>query len=213
MDPSIKVSIRVSCEFCVLVRIEDATGSTTALQFEALDVDRVAVPLAVMYVDHNVLQIDDKTWTSTASYSRSLRVTVFSTHALATVSHTASISNGSPDPATATALRGEITDPRELGNPPSPAPAPSDPNMDDRQILDPPPEDETRSITVARGLTSFPARGPTAPREFGGVYRNRGRRLHLDGGHGPRRGSRGEPLVEHTRVCEVHVPPSGLGVP
>jgi aconitate hydratase len=42
------------------ILIEDATGSMTALQFEALEVDRVAVPLAVMYVDHNVLQIDDK---------------------------------------------------------------------------------------------------------------------------------------------------------
>src|ERR687885_898473 len=42
------------------ILIEDATGSMTALQFEALGVDRVNVPLAVMYVDHNVLQIDDK---------------------------------------------------------------------------------------------------------------------------------------------------------
>jgi aconitate hydratase len=42
------------------ILIEDATGSMTALQFEALGADRVAVPLAVMYVDHNVLQIDDK---------------------------------------------------------------------------------------------------------------------------------------------------------
>jgi homoaconitase/3-isopropylmalate dehydratase large subunit len=42
------------------VLIEDATGSMTALQFEELDVDRIKVPLAVMYVDHNVLQIDDK---------------------------------------------------------------------------------------------------------------------------------------------------------
>jgi aconitate hydratase len=42
------------------VLIEDATGSMTALQFEALEADQVAVPLAVMYVDHNVLQIDDK---------------------------------------------------------------------------------------------------------------------------------------------------------
>src|SRR5215213_8787620 len=33
------------------ILIEDATGSMTALQFEAL---------GVMYVDHNVLQIDDK---------------------------------------------------------------------------------------------------------------------------------------------------------
>ncbi|HZC84938.1 MAG TPA: aconitate hydratase, partial [Rubrobacter sp.] len=42
------------------ILIEDATGSMTALQFEALGVDRISVPLAVMYVDHNVLQIDDK---------------------------------------------------------------------------------------------------------------------------------------------------------
>ena len=42
------------------ILIEDATGSMTALQFEQLGVDRSAVPLAVMYVDHNVLQIDDK---------------------------------------------------------------------------------------------------------------------------------------------------------
>ncbi|HWS79953.1 MAG TPA: aconitase family protein, partial [Rubrobacter sp.] len=42
------------------ILIEDATGSMTALQFEALGADNVAVPLAVMYVDHNVLQIDDK---------------------------------------------------------------------------------------------------------------------------------------------------------
>src|ERR687895_1743325 len=42
------------------ILIEDATGSMTALQFEALGSDSVAVPLAVMYVDHNVLQIDDK---------------------------------------------------------------------------------------------------------------------------------------------------------
>jgi aconitate hydratase len=42
------------------ILVEDATGSMTALQFEALGIDRVTVPLAVMYVDHNVLQIDEK---------------------------------------------------------------------------------------------------------------------------------------------------------
>jgi aconitate hydratase len=42
------------------VLIEDATGTMCAMQFEMLDDPRVAVPLAVMYVDHNVLQIDDK---------------------------------------------------------------------------------------------------------------------------------------------------------
>jgi aconitate hydratase len=42
------------------VLIEDATGTMCAMQFEMLGTDEVAVPLAVMYVDHNVLQIDDK---------------------------------------------------------------------------------------------------------------------------------------------------------
>jgi aconitate hydratase len=40
--------------------LEDALGSMTALQFEALGADRVTIRLAVMYVDHNVLQIDEK---------------------------------------------------------------------------------------------------------------------------------------------------------
>src|ERR671916_2456771 len=42
------------------ILIEDALGSMTALQFEALGADWVCVPLAVMYVDHNVLEIADK---------------------------------------------------------------------------------------------------------------------------------------------------------
>ena len=42
------------------VLVEDATGTMTGMQFELLGADDVAVPLAVMYVDHNVLQIDDK---------------------------------------------------------------------------------------------------------------------------------------------------------
>lgn len=41
------------------VLIEDATGSMTYMQFESLGVERVEVPLAVMYVDHNVLQVDE----------------------------------------------------------------------------------------------------------------------------------------------------------
>ncbi|MGH2752403.1 MAG: aconitate hydratase [Actinomycetota bacterium] len=41
------------------VLIEDATGSMTYLQFEALGMKRVTVPLAVMYIDHNVLQVDE----------------------------------------------------------------------------------------------------------------------------------------------------------
>jgi predicted aconitate hydratase len=42
------------------ILVEDATGTMAGMQFEMLGVDDVAVPLAIMYVDHNVLQIDDK---------------------------------------------------------------------------------------------------------------------------------------------------------
>ena len=42
------------------ILVEDATGTMTAMQFEMLDAAEVSVPLAVLYVDHNVLQIDDK---------------------------------------------------------------------------------------------------------------------------------------------------------
>src|SRR3954468_12465740 len=41
------------------ILLEDATGTMACLQFERLGVDRVAVP-TVSYVDHNVLQFDDK---------------------------------------------------------------------------------------------------------------------------------------------------------
>src|SRR3954452_6246498 len=42
------------------ILVEDATGTMAGMQFELLGVDDVAVPLAVLYVDHNVLQIDDR---------------------------------------------------------------------------------------------------------------------------------------------------------
>src|SRR4051795_1283918 len=42
------------------ILVEDATGTMAGMQFELLGVDEATVPLAVMYVDHNVLQIDDK---------------------------------------------------------------------------------------------------------------------------------------------------------
>ena len=38
------------------VYTQDATGTMTWLQFEALGLDRVKVPLAVSYVDHNMVQ-------------------------------------------------------------------------------------------------------------------------------------------------------------
>ena len=42
------------------VLVEDATGTMTAMQFELLGADGIEVDLAVQYVDHNVLQIDDR---------------------------------------------------------------------------------------------------------------------------------------------------------
>jgi aconitate hydratase len=42
------------------VLIEDATGTMTCLQFERLGLERVQVPLAVSYVDHNVVQFDNR---------------------------------------------------------------------------------------------------------------------------------------------------------
>lgn len=36
------------------ILLEDATGTTAAMQFEMLDIDTVAVPLAVVYIDHAV---------------------------------------------------------------------------------------------------------------------------------------------------------------
>jgi aconitate hydratase len=42
------------------VLLEDATGTMACLQFERLGLDRIAVPLAVSYVDHNVIQVDNK---------------------------------------------------------------------------------------------------------------------------------------------------------
>ena len=40
------------------VLTQDATGTMAFLQFEAIGVDKIQVPLAVSYVDHNMLQTD-----------------------------------------------------------------------------------------------------------------------------------------------------------
>lgn len=55
LAPREEVQLRVD-----QVLLEDYTGTMTCLQFETLAVDRIQVPFAIQYVDHNVLQLDWK---------------------------------------------------------------------------------------------------------------------------------------------------------
>jgi predicted aconitate hydratase len=64
----------------------------------------------------------------------------------------------SPATAAATALRGEIADPRELGEPPVLEAPPGDPALDDRQIVAPP--EDGRGVELAKGKNIVP---PPAP--------------------------------------------------
>ncbi|MBU4319580.1 MAG: aconitate hydratase, partial [Nitrospinae bacterium] len=51
LKPCSSVGLRVDH-----VYTQDATGTMTWLQFEAIGVESVKVPLAVSYIDHNMLQ-------------------------------------------------------------------------------------------------------------------------------------------------------------
>jgi aconitate hydratase len=66
-----------------------------------------------------------------------------------------------PTVAAATALRGVITDPRELGEYPDLPQAPANPAVDDRQILAPASEEEASGIEIPRGPNIKPP--PEAP--------------------------------------------------
>ncbi|HEX6711096.1 MAG TPA: aconitate hydratase [Rubrobacter sp.] len=67
----------------------------------------------------------------------------------------------SPTTAVATALKGVITDPRELGEYPELPEAPANPAVDDRQILAPAPPEEASGIEIVRGPNIKPP--PEAP--------------------------------------------------
>jgi len=53
--PSKEMAIRIDHTL-----LQDATGTLAMLEFEALGIDQVKVELAVQYVDHNLLQTDNK---------------------------------------------------------------------------------------------------------------------------------------------------------
>jgi aconitate hydratase len=70
----------------------------------------------------------------------------------------------SPATAAATALRGVITDPRALGEPPMFTPPPVQPDIDDLQILPPPPPEVGARVEIIRGPNIVePPRGQPLP--------------------------------------------------
>jgi aconitate hydratase len=66
----------------------------------------------------------------------------------------------SPATAAATALRGEIADPRELGDPPALEAPPGDPGLDDRQIVHPPAGGRPVELEKGKNIVPPPAPAP-----------------------------------------------------
>jgi aconitate hydratase len=55
LNPGSEIALKVDQTL-----VQDATGTMACMQFESFEVDRVQVETAVVYVDHNILQIDFK---------------------------------------------------------------------------------------------------------------------------------------------------------
>jgi aconitate hydratase len=66
----------------------------------------------------------------------------------------------SPATAAATALRGEISDPRELGEPPVLEAPPGDPDLDDRQFVHPPADGSDVELVKGANIVPPPAPEP-----------------------------------------------------
>jgi aconitate hydratase len=111
----------------------------------------------------------------------------------------------SPSVAAATALRGVITDPRRLGEPPEITPASYDPGIVDAHIFDPPPSGESGDVEIVRGENIVP---PPTPRPV--PKRLEGRVLivlgdHVQTGDMAPDGVFGLPLWSNIPECAVHM--------
>ena len=113
----------------------------------------------------------------------------------------------SPATAAATALRGEIADPRELGELPELDAAPAEPGRWTTARSSPRRRDGA-GIELEKGGNIVPPPDPFPLAQTDrGPDPDQGARRRLDRRHGARRSARARDLVEHPRLRAVHVPP------